>query len=388
MPHQDLEEKIKRFENFLKMDPKNMGLAIDLADLYVKNSRSDDALQLLQSIEDENIFNAEKQFRIADLLLGERRFDEAAATYKTLLDNGENGAQSHHNYALALFHLHRYEEALSHLTQAENLGMTEDLLWKYIAYCNHHLFHLDKAIEACKKWVVETRESDESLAYLCILLFEDDQTYEAQEAALKVLRNLPDNIRANTVMGSIALQESRIKEAQMFFSKATTPENDSGRAWLGQGLAFLYEDKKSEAVLALRQATHAMPNHAPTIVSLAWILLSTADYASAEIEFKRAIEVNRNYAEAHGGLAASLVHLNRIEEAIASIQVADKLDKQNFGSIYSKSQILKLQGKEDESNALIEKTLETKIPGSSESLLDQLRTFLLYRKEHPQDSPT
>ncbi len=50
------------------------------------------------------------------------------------------------------------------------------------------------------------------------------------------------------------------------------------------------------------------------------------DWAAAEREYKRALELNANYATAHQWYAEYLAHIGNFDEAIAEIRLAEELD--------------------------------------------------------------
>ncbi|HUS11175.1 MAG TPA: tetratricopeptide repeat protein [Pyrinomonadaceae bacterium] len=61
-------------------------------------------------------------------------------------------------------------------------------------------------------------------------------------------------------------------------------------------------------------------------LALASLTLDRWDWASAEREYKRAIELNPNLAKAHGGYSRYLSVMGRHEQAIAEIKRTRELD--------------------------------------------------------------
>jgi tetratricopeptide (TPR) repeat protein len=76
-----------------------------------------------------------------------------------------------------------------------------------------------------------------------------------------------------------------------------------------------------------RKAIELDDSLAEAHTSLAGILTNLDwDWAGAEREYKRAIELNPNYPLAHGWYGGFLVAMGRIEEAIAELKIAQELD--------------------------------------------------------------
>jgi serine/threonine protein kinase/Tfp pilus assembly protein PilF len=83
------------------------------------------------------------------------------------------------------------------------------------------------------------------------------------------------------------------------------------------------------------------------------------DWAGAEAEFKRAIELNPNYPDVHSLLSQTLMFIKRPEEAMAHIQRALELDPFNamFQAWYGV--VLRMGGRDDEALAQFRKALRT-----------------------------
>jgi tetratricopeptide (TPR) repeat protein len=68
--------------------------------------------------------------------------------------------------------------------------------------------------------------------------------------------------------------------------------------------------------------------------ALYYTRLHNFDIASAMADYRRAIALNPNYAEAHHNLAAELTHLGLHDQAVAEFRTTLRLDPQNDGAKY------------------------------------------------------
>ncbi|MGC1383052.1 MAG: tetratricopeptide repeat protein, partial [Candidatus Acidiferrales bacterium] len=85
------------------------------------------------------------------------------------------------------------------------------------------------------------------------------------------------------------------------------------------------------------------------------------DSASAEREFKRAIELDPNSVVAHHWYATFLMHMGRFKEALEQIEIAQKLDPSSISALADKGAILEyITGRDDAIK--LEKELETSDP--------------------------
>jgi TolB-like protein/Flp pilus assembly protein TadD len=126
-----------------------------------------------------------------------------------------------------------------------------------------------------------------------------------------------------------------VKKAIQYFEKAIA--KDSGFALAIVGLADCYivlmdqsaidpKEARSKARSLLERALQVDEGLGEAHASLANLLTIEWDWPSAEAEYKRAIELNPNYATAHHWYSLELAFMGRPNEAIAECRVALKLD--------------------------------------------------------------
>jgi TolB-like protein/DNA-binding winged helix-turn-helix (wHTH) protein/Tfp pilus assembly protein PilF len=82
----------------------------------------------------------------------------------------------------------------------------------------------------------------------------------------------------------------------------------------------------AKAAAEARQALELDDTSAEAHATLGFVALSTPVWKQSEREFRRALELNPNYATAHHWFAYYLLFSDRINEALAQIEVARKLD--------------------------------------------------------------
>jgi TolB-like protein/Flp pilus assembly protein TadD len=133
-----------------------------------------------------------------------------------------------------------------------------------------------------------------------------------------------------------------------YFHQAFKTEPDCALAYSGLGRAYhhlasyglpeLYAKSKAAALRAIELDDTLAEAHG----ALAYTLLKYEwDWEGAETEFKKAVELNRSYGEAHHGYALFLSASGRHDEAIAEIKLGEEMDplslvaKINLAQVYS-----------------------------------------------------
>lgn len=372
---EELEVAIGRFESYLKADPDNQLLLLELGELHHRLSDFVQALDCFRQALALSPGLPAARSAIARVLLSQQQFEAAERELKQLVDEGDRDPALLHNLGLAIFYQDRYEDALPCFDAAAKAGLGAPSNYAYLARCLHHAGQMDQALEAGRQWVAASSETPASIGYLALIEHDRGNRAEATELAARALAADPRNQDAALVVGTAAMEQQDPQAAAAHFSGVLDQNPQSGRAWLGLGIAQLYEQQPARGIDSLLKAQHLMPDSSGTIVALAWARLSQQDFSGAEQSFREAIAADRGFAEAHGGLASALVFQNRFDEARQAIKVADKLDRENFGSVYARSIMLKLEGRDERANRLVAGALDKPLEASGKPLIDYVRTF-------------
>src|SRR5262245_46129297 len=262
--------------------------------------------------------------RIASVRISQHRFAEAEGILRELLGAEPDSAALLYNMGLAQFYQEKWQTARESFDRALSLGLkTRDNL-AYLTRALHHLGKTREAIESCNRWL-EQAQDDSSKAYLALLEMDDGNMPRARELAQDVLSRDPENLHASAVAGAWSVETQEMEAAERYFGNILRRQPDDGRAWLGLGMIRLYQQKHAESVEALERAASLMPDNSGTIVALGWARLAAKDLRGAEKTFRVAVAVDRNFSEAHGGLASALAMQVRVDEAQQEIRLANGL---------------------------------------------------------------
>ena len=122
----------------------------------------------------------------------------------------------------------------------------------------------------------------------------------------------------------------------------TTPEEAYSKAKLAAAEALKRDDRLAEAHLALAEIKRGYD----------W------DFAGAEQEYKRALELNPNYAAAHSSYGEYLGQMGRSNEAIAQMKRAKEIEPLSLTINTDLGSLLYFAGRVDESIEQLRETLE------------------------------
>jgi TolB-like protein len=145
----------------------------------------------------------------------------------------------------------------------------------------------------------------------------------AETKLTKALSSVPDHPRAHLYLGLVDIHTKRAAEgiAECEHALALDRNLAHAHAIIGFGKTFVGRAEETEAHIA--EALRLSPRD-----TLAYIWLFIAGMAKnylgrweqAVAWFRRAIEANRNYPEAHFSMAAALTQLGRLDEARSAVE--------------------------------------------------------------------
>ncbi len=165
---------------------------------------------------------------------------------------------------------------------------------------------------------------------------------------------------------------SDLTKAVDYFTQAIV--NDPNYAAAYVGLADCYNllrefaampetEAYPRALAAARKAVELDPSSAEAHASLAFVTFYwNWDIAGADREFRRAIELNPNYATAHHWYANYLMQIGRWQDALREISRAQQFDPSSTAILADKALILFGEGNYDEATSLLQQ-IQASQPG-------------------------
>jgi tetratricopeptide (TPR) repeat protein len=149
------------------------------------------------------------------------------------------------------------------------------------------------------------------------------------------------------------------------------------QAEIDRGIELYNKRSFQEAAQVLEAATQGAPPNAKALTYLGLSRLELKQPGPAEESFRKAIEADASYAQAHYGLGLALGYLGQRDKAIASLEKSLELDAGNAYAHYHLGLALEQSGALDRAVLHLTRFLEL-APDSPEAprvraLLSQLR---------------
>jgi tetratricopeptide (TPR) repeat protein len=168
--------------------------------------------------------------------------------------------------------------------------------------------------------------------------------YNGLGTALRAQRKLPEAIAAYhkaiaidpklampyNGLGNVLLQQKRLPEAIAAYRKAIELDPKSALPYNGLGSALSDQKKLPEAADAYKQSL-AINSEDPQVWFNLGLVLAQNDLSAAAVSFKKAIQLNVNFAEAHCILGRILRDQGEFAEALAALQKGHELGSRRPG---------------------------------------------------------
>ncbi len=344
MPPSPARSRLERLLAFHNSDPSNIGLlseAIEAAYDAHEHATCDkllDHLATLQPLSDEQI-NLRGLNAIA-----QGHFAEASAIFESLsASTGNLGAFFNLAYAKAM--KGDYAGASTLLNDKVLAGQPLAIPLKMQTL--HHLGQLEDMIELGKQNAEHPQVGEEVCGLLATALLDQGD----MEASRHYAGISCETASGHTVTGLLALDDAQDDAALHHFERALALQPQSGRANLGEGLAWLAKQQYARAAQSLQQAADLLATHAGTWVAAGWAHLLNEDVGRARICFEQAITLEPGFSEAVGGLAMVAIHEGDTAQAKHWADVALRLDRESLTGGAAQSLLLMQAGNAEAAQA-------------------------------------
>jgi protein O-GlcNAc transferase len=289
-----------------------------------------------------------------------RRSEEALASYDRVISLRPDYADAFYNRGIALMRLNRLEEALAsydgaiaasprHVRAYNNRGNIFQIMGRF-----------REALASYQQAVAIKPDYIDGLYNQGLVLQGVGRFEEAVASYDRVIALSPGNAEAFSNRG-IALGElNRLDDALASFDRAIVLKPDYAEAFRNRANALRMLDRFGEAVNSFDRAIALEPNSPEVFTDRANALQELHRYEEALASYERAIALKPDHAEAHYNRAIVLQKFERFEEALASYDKAIAIKPDYAEAFNNKGHMLKDEGRQAEALASFRRALAVK----------------------------
>lgn len=340
-------QRLGRLEGYLREDPSNAGLLVECFEAALECAEWERAafhLRHAQALQPDNLAWA---LREGDLWLAQGHRERAAKVLGRLQALSGTPLEFTdavlHNLAWIAFQAGQYQacaDQLANRMQDMRNAVPAALACLWLRTL-HHAGQVEQAVAWAavadeQGWLPAAAAGIASLAAL-----DADQLQLAGQWAARALQQStpadPPPIEAQVTQSSLALARQDAVQARAHARSALQISPRDGRAWSAHALADLLAGNLPTALAHFDNALATMPDHIGTWHGKAWAQLLSSDPLGAQRSFSIALDLNRNFAESHGGLAVALALQGQRHDAQQHIELALRLDASNLSGRYAQA---------------------------------------------------
>ena len=366
------QDQYERFLSFLEVDPYNVQLLANTANLASELGHYGQAIELA-----DRGLTLEPKHQVllstkALACLSSGDVDSALTQFQQLLDDGQHEPIVRYNLAYCLMLKEQDEQALTLLDDAlEQYGELPQMVTLKMRAI-YTMGELDKAIELGKQALAANPDDGSVHEIMSSLYFDSSDFVSAQQHAMLALNVNPNLGSAHTSIGMVALNTQDEAIAESRFDEAIRLNKRDGRAWLGKAMVEMLKQNLTQAEPSFKSAIQFMPTHLGSYLALAWCQISQHKLDEAETTAMQAMAIDGNFSEIHGTLAVLAVFKGDIENANKLSRYALAFDRSSFSGLYALALIQAATGHAERSQRIIDTILD------APTTLDQgnLRNYL------------
>lgn len=373
---QEAEVKINRYLSFLSQDPSNPKLLADLIELYLSSGQKERAQSEAVKALQLNPADERLQYLKVTCDIACQHFESAKQWLESNYQLNANGIWVVYNYAYVLFKLALYPQAVTLLEENKHRVNEYPALLLLQSRCLHFLGDYQAAYQSLLNMKALEPSHVEMQGLMALLLLDMGEFDKAERAAKAILASVPNQFEAMLALASVLVARINIKSAEAYFDKLMKVAATSGRVLAGKGQVEWLKHNFHQALSYFNEAVVYMPEHIGTWHNIAWCHLILNDLEEAQKAFQKAYDLDRNFADSHGGLGLCAAMKDEFDVAQGYVTRSLKLNKLNFTGRFAQSVLLRRQGNADEGDKLVKAILESASPINGVPMTDIISRYV------------
>jgi Tfp pilus assembly protein PilF len=236
-------------------------------------------------------------------------------------------------------------------------GVQSAPLYTALAEVYEESGHAEKAIPAMRH-AIQLEPGNERYRFRYAMLLTDTQAPQAAVIRLReALKQFPHSPLLWFAMGIAQFEDNKYEDAEKAFSRAVELDAQMLPALLYQGMVRVDQGSVSDALQYYRRALTLDDGSAVAhyLIAEAFSKLSPPDEQEAESHLKRALVLDRQFQQAHLALGKLYLRNNRLEEAAVELEAIIKADPKLAEAYYQLGRTYVRLKKKDEAQAIMTK---------------------------------
>lgn len=190
------------------------------------------------------------------------------------------------------------------------------------------------------------------------------QPAKAIESIDVALKTLPNDAESHALKAGCLHDTGHLREALSIFDHALSLDPSSSTIWFGKGELLLSLGDADAAMQCVENSLSANTRNLDALYLKGVLLAGRLDHKGALSLFDNALSVNEAHLPSSRGRAASLLYLNRLDDADKELAALDRSKDMNAEMTLARAVVFSRLGKHSAAIALLEQVVEPNLKKS------------------------
>ncbi len=318
----DLDKAVSEYASLYQQHGSDVVTKKNYIQLLILKNRVADAKKLNEEVLKANANDTEALVYRAQIQLREGQARDASETLQQVLHNEPDNAVAHYHLGIAFDMLGDISRAEGEWRSAVRLNSSLTDAEKALAAAQMRNSEWDALAETSSQIINQQPKNPEGYALRAIAEINRKQVSEGESDLQKAMEVAPDSPVGYIQMGNLRASQNRAADALKFYELALDHDPNSAEALMGIANVYLSQKQPDKAIARVQAQLSRQSGNGNFHYILGSLLTDKRDYAGAEAELKRAIDLDKANVNALLKLGQVEVARGAVDQAIATYQAS------------------------------------------------------------------
>jgi putative PEP-CTERM system TPR-repeat lipoprotein len=312
------------YDAALVSDAENLTAQLGKAQILLTERRLDDALTRLDAVLATHPDHAQSRLARADIYRGQQRFDEAIQDYEIAAKGAPNDPRVYTGLALVHIATRNMEEANKALTSLRRVGKGLPAINYLQALVSFQEQDFDRAAEELQLLLRAAPGNLQAQMLYGIVSYARNQFTIADDYLTRVHASAPGNLQVIKLLGASRLKLREPARAVAVMAPAVTPETQDAQLLALLGTAYIQSGDNAKGAEMMERAIAIDPDQAMLRTQLAVGKIVSGDTTGAISELESAVALGQDLIQADVLLVISYLKKNEFDKALAASRALEQ----------------------------------------------------------------